>query len=191
MDWYLMVWRKYAEFDGRSRRSEYWMFVLFNLLVTLGLCVLAGIGFAFLREDGAVAAVSFIPLGLYVLAAIIPSVSVAVRRFHDIGKSGWMLLLLIVLGAIPLLGLIAAVVQLVFLCTDSDPGINQYGPNPKFPELAAGMPAGYAGFPPIGNFAQPPQPPPFPGGSGAAFCTRCGARVNGPSTVCGSCGASI
>jgi uncharacterized membrane protein YhaH (DUF805 family) len=189
MDWYLMVWRKYAEFDGRSRRSEYWMFVLFNSLVTLGLCVLAGVGFAFMREDGAVVAVLFIPLGIYVLAAIIPSVSVAVRRFHDVGKSGWMLLLLIVLGAIPLLGLIAAGVQLVFLCTDSDPGINQYGPNPKFPELA-GMPAGYAGFPPTGNFAPPPQPPSM-GGTSVRFCTRCGASISGASTVCGGCGASI
>ncbi len=187
MDWYLMVWRKYAEFDGRSRRSEYWMFVLFNFLVTIGLGVLGGIGLAFMREAGAVVAVLFIPLVLYVLAAIIPSVAVAVRRFHDIGKSGWMLLLLIVLGAIPFLGIVAAVIQIVFLCTDSDPGINQYGPNPKFPEQAAGAFAGAAGFPAFSNSA----PQPFAGASGAAFCTRCGARKSGASTVCGNCGVSV
>ena len=185
MEWYLMVWRRYAEFDGRSRRSEYWMFVLFNLLVVLGLGVLGGIGLAISRDYGAVL---FIPFLLYALAAVIPSLAVAVRRFHDVGKSGWMLLLLMVLGIIPLLGLIATVFQLVFLCTDSDPGTNQYGPNPKFPEQAAGMAYGIAGFTPVG-FAAPPQP--FTGQAGAAFCTRCGARLNGASTLCGNCGASV
>ena len=87
----------------------------------------------------------FIPVGIYGLAALIPSISAATRRFHDIGKSGWLLLLLCALGIIPVVGFICSIIQLVFLCQDSQPGVNQYGPNPKFPEQGAMM---YAGIPP-------------------------------------------
>ncbi|MDY0077004.1 MAG: DUF805 domain-containing protein [Bacteroidales bacterium] len=62
--------------------------------------------------------------GIYSLALIIPSLAVAVRRLHDVGKSGWMILI----GLIPLIGFIWL---LVLMVTDSKPGENQYGPNPK------------------------------------------------------------
>lgn len=88
MDWYLMVWRKYAEFDGRSRRTEYWMFVLFNLLAMLVLAALGGLGVAFIDNGSGIGGVLFIPLGIYFLAVILPSLAVAVRRLHDTGKSG-------------------------------------------------------------------------------------------------------
>jgi uncharacterized membrane protein YhaH (DUF805 family) len=130
MDWYLMVWQKYAEFDGRSRRSEYWMFALLNFCAVLVLGILGGVGLAASRDYGGIL---FVPLVVYVLAAIIPSLAVGVRRLHDTGKSGWLLLLFFVLGVIPLVGFIAMVVKLVFMCTDSDPGPNLYGPNPKAP----------------------------------------------------------
>ena len=81
MDWYLMVWKKYAEFDGRSRRTEYWMFMLFNFLAILALCAVGGVGIAMSQDNGWVL---FIPLGIYGLAGLIPTLAVATRRFHDI-----------------------------------------------------------------------------------------------------------
>ena len=185
MEWYQMVWRKYAEFDGRSRRTEYWMFLLFNFLVILALAAVGGVGLAISRDYGGLL---FAPVALYGLAALIPSIAVAVRRFHDTGKSGWILLLLIVLGLIPLLGIIASVIQIVFLCMDSEPGTNQYGPNPKFPELAAGMYAANAAFAPVGY---PAQPQPLAGQYGVGSCSRCGATMNPGSSFCTSCGAQV
>jgi len=96
------VLSKYATFSGRARRSEYWFFVLF--------CILWG----------------WIPIVniILLLVFLIPSLAVAVRRLHDIGRSGWWLFI----NFIPILG---SIVLLVFYCTDSEYGDNQYGPNPK------------------------------------------------------------
>ena len=119
MNWYLAVLRNYAGFSGRARRKEYWMFVLFNMIFAFIAIFLDNIlGLA--MED------LFYGLiyGLYSLAIIIPSIAVAVRRLHDVGKSGWMILI----SLIPLIG---AIWLLVLLVTDSNPGDNQYGPNPK------------------------------------------------------------
>ena len=103
---------KYAEFNGRARRSEYWYFVLFNFIVSLGLGMVdAFTGMGFLNY-------------LYSLAVIIPGIAVGVRRLHDTGRSGWWLLV----GLIPFIGWI---VLIVFLVQDSNPYDNQYGPNPK------------------------------------------------------------
>jgi uncharacterized membrane protein YhaH (DUF805 family) len=185
MDWYLMVWRRYAEFDGRSRRKEYWMFALFNFLAAILLCAAGGAGIAMSRNYGAVL---LIPTGLYILATVIPSVAVTVRRFHDTGKSGWMLLLFMVLGIIPLVGLVTSVIQLVFLCRDSDPGVNQYGPNPKFPGQAAAM---FAGNPYLIPTECPAQPQPPAGQNVYRLCSRCGATVNPGSSFCSHCGAQL
>jgi uncharacterized membrane protein YhaH (DUF805 family) len=125
MDWYLKVLRQYADFSGRARRKEYWMFVLFNILIAVGIAIvesILGLGFA-----------GFGPLsGLYALALLIPSLAVSVRRLHDTGRSGWWVLI----GFVPLIGLI---VLLVFMVTDSEHGSNQYGPNPK--GMGGGTPA--------------------------------------------------
>jgi uncharacterized membrane protein YhaH (DUF805 family) len=114
MEWYLKVVKEnYANFKGRARRKEYWMFVLFNMLFAV-----------------ATTAIDFV-LGtfpliyvIYVLAIIIPSLAVFVRRMHDVGKSGWWFLI----GFIPIIG---AIWLLVLLCTDGNPGENSYGPSPK------------------------------------------------------------
>jgi len=119
MNWYLMVWKKYAQFSGRSRRNEYWMFTLFNLLIYV---LLYGAAIA-LMESGIGKAL----LGLcaiYGLAILIPSLAVGVRRLHDTGRSGWWLLICFV----PIVG---GLILLVFFVLDSEPGTNQYGPNPK------------------------------------------------------------
>lgn len=202
MEWYWMVWKKYAQFDGRSRRKEYWMFTLFNLLVVFALGALAIVVGVMLSSRGAGASQDsvpflFIPIGIYALAALIPSISAATRRFHDIGKSGWLLFLLCVLGIIPIVGFICSIIQIVFLCQDSQPGANQYGPNPKFPEQGAMM---YAGIPPgaipAGYFVppQPPAmvvPPPQSTETRSGFCRTCGGQLTDGSPFCGSCGTRI
>ncbi len=118
MHWYLEVLKKYATFEGRARRKEYWIFALINVVIAIVLGIIDGvIGLA--GETG------FGLLGtLYSLAVLIPSLAVAVRRLHDTNRSGWWLLIIF----IPLIG---ALVLLVFMLLDSEPGSNQYGPNPK------------------------------------------------------------
>lgn len=106
------VFSNYATFSGRARRSEYWYFVLFNLIISLLLSLL-GNKFSFF---------TFIS-GIYSLAIIVPSLAVAVRRLHDTGRSGWFFFL----SFIPL----ANLYLLYLLCVDSEPGDNEYGPNPK------------------------------------------------------------
>jgi uncharacterized membrane protein YhaH (DUF805 family) len=119
MNWYLQVLKKYAVFSGRARRQEYWMFVLINILISVGL-MLIDMAMGFYSE-----ATGISPLNnLYSLFVLIPSIAVTVRRLHDIGKSGWMLLIIL----IPLIG---AIWLIVLTVTDSQDGENKYGPNPK------------------------------------------------------------
>jgi uncharacterized membrane protein YhaH (DUF805 family) len=119
MDWYLMVWKKYAEFSGRSRRKEYWMFALFNCVFCLPLYILA-----IVFHENALGSIFLGLYFIYVLAILVPGLAVTVRRLHDTGKSGWMILICL----IPIVG---GIILLVFTVLDSDPGPNQYGPNPK------------------------------------------------------------
>ena len=113
MNWYLEVLKKYAVFSGRARRKEYWMFLLFNIIIGLVLGVLEGLA----GGPGVLGSI-------YGLAVLIPGIAVSARRLHDTDRSGWWLLI----GLIPLIG---AIVLLVFMVQDSQPGENQYGPNPK------------------------------------------------------------
>ncbi len=122
MNWYLEVLKKYAVFGGRARRKEYWYFYLFNILIFIVLSIIDGVTGTLVPGAGL-----GLLGGLYSLAVLIPEFAVAVRRFHDIGKSGWWLLIALV----PLVG---AIVFLVFMVKDSQPGENQYGPNPKVAE---------------------------------------------------------
>ena len=115
MQWYLKVLKNYVGFQGRARRKEFWMFALFNVIVSFILGFVGGL------IDVSVGTI----LGyIYALAILLPSLAVGVRRLHDIGKSGWMILL----GLIPIVG---GIILLVFYCLDSEAGENKYGPNPK------------------------------------------------------------
>ena len=119
MNWYLKVLKQYADFKGRARRKEYWMFILFNIIFG-GIAMILDSVFGIAIEG-----VGYGPLyGVYVLVLFIPGLAVVVRRLHDIGKSGWMLL-------ITLIPLIGAIWLLVLLLTDSNPEENLYGANPK------------------------------------------------------------
>lgn len=119
MNWYLEVLRKYAVFGGRARRKEYWMFFLFNLIISFLLGVFDGVMGTFSPEAGL-----GLLGGLYSLAVLIPSIAVTIRRLHDTGRTGWWFLIIF----IPLIG---AIVLLVFMVLDSEQGSNAYGPNPK------------------------------------------------------------
>lgn len=113
MNWYLKVLKNYAGFGGRAQRMEYWMFCLFNTIFAISIMVVEG----FIGSPGVVYAI-------YTLGVLIPSLAVLFRRLHDTNRSGWWILI----GLVPLIG---AIVLLVFLVQDSQPGENQYGPNPK------------------------------------------------------------
>ena len=110
--------KKYAVFSGRARRKEYWMFLLFHIIIIIALGVIESI----------VGTNSVIAL-FYMLAILLPGLAVTVRRLHDTGKSGWWLLI----GLVPLIG----IVILVFMVQDGQAGDNQYGPNPKVTTAAA------------------------------------------------------
>ena len=116
------VFQKYATFSGRARRSEYWYFTLFNSLVSSLLTVLGRNIFG----DGSSTNIFTMLASLYSLAVFLPALAVTWRRLHDVGKSGanyfWVFL--------PVIGWIMLI---VWLCRDSQPGENQYGPNPKEP----------------------------------------------------------
>ena len=116
MQWYLEVLKKYAVFDGRAHRTEFWMFALVNVIVSLVLGVVDGI---IGTRTGGLGLLG----GLYSLAVLVPSLAVGVRRLHDIGRSGWWLLI----ALIPLVGII---VLIVWYATEGDRAPNAYGPNP-------------------------------------------------------------
>jgi uncharacterized membrane protein YhaH (DUF805 family) len=119
--------QNYATFSGRARRSEFWFFMLFNLLVQ----VVAGVVDSMILGVGAIGAIA--TLGLF-----LPNLAVAVRRLHDTGRSGW----LILVGLIPLIGWI---LLLVWYCSQGDSGPNRFGDDPR----------GTAG-----GWVQPPAAPP-------------------------------
>jgi len=119
MNWYLEVLKKYAVFDGRARRKEYWYFFLISTVISIFLALIDSFT-GTISEEAGLGLLS----GIYALAVLIPGLSVTVRRLHDANRSGWWILI----GLIPVIGGIAL---LVFMVLDSTPGDNQYGPNPK------------------------------------------------------------
>lgn len=165
MEWMLMPLKRYADFQGRSRRMEFWMWILFTLIVGLVLGVIDGIlGFRLgpsssssFSSGGSAGFSTFTSIGilglLWSLATLVPNIAVAMRRLHDTDRTGWWLLLpvipyviglvimlgaaasrnlgLIAIGGIfSLIGLVGAIVLLVFYCLPGTPGPNRFGPDP-------------------------------------------------------------
>ena len=119
MDWYLKVLKQYADFNGRARRKEYWMFVLFNIIFGIIAMVLDNV------LGLAMDSMGYGPIYLlYVVALIIPGIAVSVRRLHDLGKSGVMLFLVL----IPIIG---AIWLFILFLKEGEEGENEYGPDPK------------------------------------------------------------
>jgi len=118
MEWYLKVINSYFDFNGRARRKVNWMFVLINSIISI-------VSFYLDNILGTAFAIGYGPIYIgYGLAVLIPSIAVAIRRLHDVGKSGWMYLLII----LPIIGPIWLIILFV---TEGELGENQFGPNPK------------------------------------------------------------
>ncbi|WP_456272514.1 DUF805 domain-containing protein [Bacillus sp. AK031] len=117
MKWYFKVIRNYINFEDRARRLEFWMFVLINTLV------LSGLDFWQTYKGWGT-----LLTGLYSLFIVFPSLAVGMRRLHDIGKSGWWILL----GFIPVIG---PFILFIWSLYPSEEGSNQYGPNPKISHI--------------------------------------------------------
>ena len=113
MEWYLKVLKQYTDFNGRARRKEYWMFVLFNSIISVILNMIEPTVYL-----------------IYVLAILVPSIAVLVRRLHDVRKSGWFMFI----ALIPIIG---SIWLLILACTDGDSADNEYGSNPKTEEGVA------------------------------------------------------
>jgi uncharacterized membrane protein YhaH (DUF805 family) len=187
------VLRSYATFSGRARRSEYWWFYLFTVLVSIVASVIDDLlGAAFGNQVGIIGVISG-------LALLLPTLAVTSRRLHDTGRTGWWMLLPLIplvativvaiaalfsvlfgtdaddtptlalialLVACLLLTLTAGIVLTVFLCLNSSPGPNRYGPSPKQPAMLPSGTGGYYPFAgdssPYGSLEQPPAPGPSP-----------------------------
>ena len=158
---------KYIDFNGRAPRSEYWWFALLTF------------------------ALAFIPVIGWILrlALLLPSLSVQVRRLHDMERSAWWLLLLV-----PPITFIGVIVLLIMSMFPGTPGPNRYGPDPLQPHQVTG---GYGYTPPGAPYA-----PPSTGGYGAApdtpeydtgerrYCTQCGMQLQAEARFCTACGAA-
>lgn len=135
MNWMILPLRRYAQFNGRARRKEYWMFALFVVIASIAIGIVEAI-----LGIGTTTTTSGVPAdtygvaysadhgfgwlgGIFVLAVLVPSIAVGVRRLHDIDRSGWWLLI----GLIPLIG---GIVLFVFNVTSGTRGPNRFGPDP-------------------------------------------------------------
>ena len=124
MEWATLPLKRYAEFTGRSRRKEYWMFVLLNS----GIFIVASILDDIAGTNGMIAGV-YGPITVVVeLALLVPSIAVSIRRLHDTDRSGWWLLI----GLVPIVG---GIVLLVFMVLEGTHGANRFGADPKAGEV--------------------------------------------------------
>lgn len=128
---YKSMFKKYAQFNGRSRRSEYWYATLANVIIVFLMYMIMIPSFISVGQYGTVSDSQAATLGilsivmtLYSFAIIIPGLAMGVRRLHDTGRSGWYMLL----GLIPYIG---SIILIVFMAQDTQRGANQYGPDPK------------------------------------------------------------
>lgn len=128
MNEYLKVLKQYGNFSGRARRREYWMFGLINGIITLVLTFLS-MTLGLYSADANIGLLD----AVYGLAVLVPSVAVSIRRLHDVGRSGWWLLI----GLIPLVG---PILLLVWDASEGQYGDNRWGPNPKTPAFNPAYP---------------------------------------------------
>lgn len=149
MEWMFMPLKRYADFQGRSRRMEYWMFQLLNVMVTLvGAVLVVASGFSLEQlsafeqtgewpEIGTLGLVGIAIIGAWSLFVLIPNIAAVVRRLHDRNMSGWWYLALVLVGLIPVLGWLASIALLVLMLLPGTEGDNRFGPDPKGIGLSA------------------------------------------------------
>lgn len=167
LEWYPTVLRRYAVFDGRASRPEFWWFQLANAIVVVLLyIILAAVGASRAIAD------------LYQLAVLLPSIGVQIRRLHDTDRSGWWILF----GLIPIIGWI---VMIIWLASRGTPGPNRYGPGPR----------GKTDEEPVASFGggsyQAESQPASGTGESARYCRNCGSTLAPGATFCGNCGATV
>lgn len=179
---------KYCCFEGRARRSEYWFFCLFNMIVSFAISAITGIIGSDTLATILSTAVS--------LAIFLPGLGVAVRRMHDVGKSGWYLLM----SLIPFVGAILVIIK---LATEGDAGPNEYGPDPRgeFNGFAGNSPDPYSRsnhsssgsgyYNNNGYTDEIIDAVEKDRASAAKFCTSCGAPLSPGQKFCNNCGAKV
>jgi uncharacterized membrane protein YhaH (DUF805 family) len=141
MHWLLdPITKHYFDFSGRASRQEYWMFVLFYIIVSIVVSMIATATEIYFLET------------IFALALLLPALGISVRRLHDVNKSGWWVLL----GLIPILGFI---ILLTFYIQKGDPGPNQYGDNPEGNSSVVGTDTSDVPRPPSSNMTDVPKPP--------------------------------
>ncbi len=145
LDWMIMPYKRYFDFAGRSRRKEYWSFVLLGAIIYIVLAALmvgGGLDIAAMMDParagameppGALFYVGGGLLAIWALASIIPGIAVVVRRLHDRDMSGWWYLGAIVAALIPFVGFLASIALLVLMFLPGTPGPNRFGADPKDP----------------------------------------------------------
>jgi uncharacterized membrane protein YhaH (DUF805 family) len=148
----ILPFKRYADFEGRSRRMEFWMFQLLNIVLVAVLAmpfIFSLLGTSLAAADGpdaeqaiadalvsggfGLSTIGIILYGIYALVALIPSIAVTVRRLHDRDMSGWWYLGLTLVGFIPLVGFLASIALLVLMVLPGTEGGNRFGPDPKNP----------------------------------------------------------
>jgi len=159
MEWMLLPFRRYVDFSGRSRRMEFWMFQLLNMIIytIMMVIIFGGLPWQQLMDGngadfgpnptpgevfgifGPLFWVGFAFMMLWGLAVFIPSIAVAVRRLHDRDMSGWWYGGLLIAGFIPIVNMLAIfgwIAFLVIMFLPGTPGPNRFGPDPKDPAQA-------------------------------------------------------
>jgi uncharacterized membrane protein YhaH (DUF805 family) len=152
MEWMLMPYRRlYALIAGRASRQEFWMFVLFNVIVAvvflalfmtlIGASVFAGnmndLGGAMAGAGIVTVVLLMIPMYAWALLTAVASFAVTIRRFHDLNLSGWVYLPFLILGVVPIVNFIVWIVLIVLMCLQGTRGPNKYGDDPTAPTDAA------------------------------------------------------
>ena len=127
-----LFYRRYVDFQGRSQRSEYWWFQLFYVLSLILLAIPLFSGGTNLETDdlSSLGLASVVALVVFVLGNAIGQIALAVRRFHDLGQTGWLVLVFAIGGVIPLIGTLVSIGQLIWFAMRGTQGPNAYGPDP-------------------------------------------------------------
>lgn len=170
---YKKFWLNYANFSGRTRRSDYWFYVLANLIISFALNILLR-----LSQYSIVGTliISFFS-SLYYLSIIVPSIAICIRRLHDIGKSGAYFLFFL----IPLVG---QIMLIVWYATDSQPGVNQYGVSEKYPNAVPYQQ-------PYNQQAPNNTQPNWTYSDHPNYCKHCGNKVKFNEKFCPKCGTKL
>lgn len=123
ISWMLLPLKRYAQFDGRSGRKEFWMFVLGWLLVAFALSIIIAADTNVFGYTGGIGTLAYGLLMIFALVTLVPTFAVQARRFHDQNRSGW----LVLINLIPVVGVF---IVFAFMLAEGDPSENQYGPPP-------------------------------------------------------------